>query len=54
MARAMPTSPAMTPRRAVVGELSHFSDKIKRMVATKYVISMKVSVGIMAFSARWI
>jgi hypothetical protein len=54
MASAIPTSPAITPRRAVVGELSHFRDKMKSMVATKYVISMKVSAGIMAFSARWI
>ncbi len=34
-ARAMPISPAHTPWRAVVGELSHFSDKMKSTVATR-------------------
>src|SRR3981189_1112732 len=37
MARAMPISPARTPRRAVRGWLSHFSERMNRAAATKYV-----------------
>jgi hypothetical protein len=29
----MPASPAHTPRRAVAGELSHFSERMKRITA---------------------
>src|SRR5262245_48839311 len=35
-ARAMPISPARTPRRAVFGWLSHVSDKMKSAAATRY------------------
>src|SRR5258707_11671517 len=35
MARAMPISPAHTPWRAVVGELSHFKERMKSAVATR-------------------
>src|SRR5690348_6434989 len=41
----MPISPAKTPRRAVVGELSHFNERMKSAVAIRYVISMTCSVG---------
>src|SRR3954469_2381440 len=37
MARAMPISPARTPRRAVRGWLNHFSERMNRAAATKYV-----------------
>src|SRR3977135_1594247 len=39
----MPSSPAQTPCRAVVGELIHLSDRMKRAVATRHVISMIMS-----------
>src|SRR5215212_3600596 len=37
IASAIPISPARTPRRAVRGWLNHFSDKINRAAATRYV-----------------
>src|SRR6478752_3081758 len=37
MASAMPISPARTPRRAVRGWLNHFSERMNRAAATKYV-----------------
>src|SRR5687768_3847880 len=35
-ASAMPTSPARTPRRAVFGWLSHFSERMKSAAAMRY------------------
>jgi hypothetical protein len=40
----MPSSPAQTPCRAVVGELIHLRDKMKRAVAIRYIISMIIYV----------
>ena len=34
-ASAMPATPAATPRRAVVGWLSHFSERMKRAAAAR-------------------
>ena len=36
IASAMPTSAARTPRRAVAGALSHFNERMKSAVATRY------------------
>ena len=35
IAAVIPSTPASTPRRAVFGELSHRSDRMKRIAATK-------------------
>src|SRR6516164_7263644 len=49
----MPASPAQTPRRAVAGELSHFSDRMNSAVAMRYVDSMMASIAIMSLWLPW-
>src|SRR5882757_3260851 len=45
MASNIPTSPAQTPRRAVIGELSHFNESTNSAVAIRYVISSMFSLA---------
>src|SRR5579862_6484104 len=47
IARSIPTSPAMTPRRAEPGELIHLRERMKSAVATRYEASIARSRGFM-------
>jgi hypothetical protein len=40
-ATAAPISPTSTPRRAVAGVLSHFSDRMKKAMAMMYAKSVR-------------
>ncbi len=54
IASSIPSSPASTPRRAVVGELIHFSERMNSAVATKYVISMAYPLLSNSFMVSWV
>ncbi len=45
IASSIPSSPAHTPRRAVLGELIHLSERTKRAVAIRYATSITMFVG---------
>ncbi len=50
IARNIPISPTITPRRAVFGALSHFNDRMNAAAATMYATWMNhVSIDSIAF-----
>ena len=53
IASSIPSSPAQTPRRAVLGELIHFRERTKRAVAIRYATSIKMFVADHRVSVSW-